>query len=387
MAEIPTWAPLSEEVLADQRAHYDERRRACPVARSPRGVTVLRHADVVAVAQDPATFSSGASVFRSVPNTMDPPEHTAYRSLVDAFFTRERMAALEPEVRRIARAVVAGLGDRTDAVTGLGRRFAVHAQTSWLGWTGQEDRLVRWMSANHDATRSADRGRTAAVAAEFDELVAEQVALRRAAGDDAPDDPTTELLHAVVDGRPLTDAEIVSVLRNWTAGDLGSIAASLGVVVHFLASSPEVQQELRQVALGGQGSAADELAAAVDEMLRIDDPFLVNRRVVTRPAQVGGFDLRPGERVYLNWTSANRDESVFGDPDAYRPTENAAQNLVWGTGVHVCPGRPLATMELVVVLTELLRATRQVVPDPDRRPVRETYPVGGWAHVPVVLRR
>ncbi|MFN2320942.1 MAG: cytochrome P450, partial [Dermatophilaceae bacterium] len=117
MHQTPQWEPLSEEVLRDQRAHYDERRQACPVARSPRGVTVFRHADVVAVAGDPRTFSSAASAFRSVPNTLDPPEHGRYREVVDRFFTPERMAALEPAVRRIATEVVADLGDRTDAVT------------------------------------------------------------------------------------------------------------------------------------------------------------------------------------------------------------------------------------------------------------------------------
>lgn len=78
-------------------------------------------------------------------------------------------------------------------------------------------------------------------------------------------------------------------------------------------------------------------------MLRIDDPFLVSRRVASVETQVAGFAIEAGTRVYLNWTSANRDESVFGDPDGYRPEEHAAQNLVYGTGVDVCPGRPLAT--------------------------------------------
>lgn len=379
MPTTPRWEPLSEDVLADQLAAYDEHRRACPVARSPRGTTVFRHADVVAVAQDHRTFSSAASAFRSVPNTMDPPEHTAYRALVDSFFTAERVAALEPEVRRIAREVVAEVGPGTDAVTGLGYRFAVRAQTHWLGWTGDEQHLVDWMATNHAATRSADRTRTAAAAAEFDELVTAQVRRRQDAGEDAPDDPTTELTRARVDGVPLTDAEIVSVLRNWTAGDLGSIATSLGVVAHFLASRPDVQQQLRE--------DPSDLELAIDEMLRIDDPFLVNRRVATRDTRVGGHPVEQGERLYLLWTSANRDEEVFGDPDAYRPVENAPHNVVWGTGVHVCPGRPLAMMELVVMTEELLAATTAIRLDPQQPATRETYPVGGWSHVPVLLER
>ncbi|MFN2320309.1 MAG: cytochrome P450, partial [Dermatophilaceae bacterium] len=259
----------------------------------------------------------------------------------------------------------------------LGYRYAVRAQAAWLGWGGAEHRLLEWMADNHAATRSGDRDRTAAVAAEFDRIVSDQVAKRRAAGDDAPDDPTTELTRLELDGEPLKDTDIVSILRNWTAGDLGSIAASLGVVVHFLATHPDVQAGLR--------ADPSDLAAAIDEMLRIDDPFLVNRRVATKGTEIAGYGLEPGDRVYLNWTSANRDESVFGDPDAYRPAENAPHNLVYGTGLHICPGRPLATMELVVVTDALLAATSRIGLDPADQPTRETYPVGGWAGVPVTL--
>ena len=380
MAHIPDWEPLSPEVLSDQRAHYDERRRGCPVARSPRGVTVFRHADVMAVAHDHDTFSSGASAFRSVPNTLDPPEHGRYRPLVDSFFTADRVAEQEPMLRRTAREVLAEVGERMDAVTELGYRFAVRAQVHWLGWTGDEERLVAWMASNHAATRSKDRSRTAAVAAEFDTIVSDQVARRHALGEQAPADPTTELTRLTTsDGVPLTDQEIVSILRNWTAGDLGSIAASIGVITHFLATHRDIQDELRQ-------SADDhELELAIDEMLRIDNPFLVNRRVATRDTQIDGFPIAEGERLYLNWTSANRDEDVFGDPDAYRPHENAEHNLIWGTGLHVCPGRPLAMRELIVVTQELLAATTQIALDPQDPPARETYPMGGYSRMPALL--
>ncbi len=378
-ALIPGWEPLSEAVLADQRGTFDRMRAACPLARSPRGVTLFRHDDVVAAASDPATFSSSASAYRAVPNTLDPPDHTAFRAAVDRFFTPERMRALEPRLRSIARDIVSGLprGIVVDAVTDIGYPFAVRAQADWLGWQGVEAELLAWMAQNHAATRSTDRTRMAAVAAAFDEIVAAQVQRRRRLGTATPRDPTTELLQVLVDGRPLPDADIVSILRNWTAGDLGSMAAALGVVVHFLATRPEVQDALRS----GSGNPA----LAIDEMLRIDDPFLVNRRVAKVATRLAGFDVEPGTRIYLNWTSANRDESVFGDPDAYRPEEHAPYNLVYGTGIHACPGRPLATLELVVAMQALLGVTSRIELAPDAVPVRETYPLGGWRRMPVRL--
>lgn len=381
MRDIPEWEPLSAEALEDQRATYDRMRSACPVARSPRGVTLFRHADLIAAATDPTTFSSSVSRHRQIPNSLDPPEHAAFRAVIDPFFTPERMRRLEPRIRACAREVVARLPRQAtvEAVSEFGYPFAVRAQAAWLGWDGTEAALLEWMRENHAATRSADRTRTAAVADAFDAIVADQVRRRRVLGDQAPADPTTELLHVRVDGRALDDADIVSILRNWTAGDLGSIAAALGVVVHFLATHPDLQTALRQ-----NPDPAD-MAAAIDEMLRIDDPFLVNRRVVTSPATVAGFPLEPGTRVYLNWASANRDETVFGPPDSFRPREHAARNLVYGTGPHVCPGRPLATLELVVATQTLLHHTSHVTFEAEIGAERETYPVGGYRRVPVRL--
>jgi cytochrome P450 len=253
----------------------------------------------------------------------------------------------------------------------------VRAQADWLGWQSIEGELLAWMASNHAATRSRDRSQTAAAAAAFDEIVMAQVRRRRQSGSAAPNDPTTELLGIRVNGELLPDADIVSILRNWTAGDLGSMAAAFGVVVHFLATHPAVQEDLR--------ADPGNLAGAIDEILRIDDPFLVNRRLTTSATRIAGFALERGTRIYLNWTSANRDETVFGDPDAYRPEENAPHNLVYGTGIHACPGRPLATLELVVAVQALLGATARVEPAAGAEPVRETYPLGGWRRAPVRL--
>lgn len=100
---------------------------------------------------------------------------------------------------------------------------------------------------------------------------------------------------------------------------------------------------------------------------------------------VGGQTIPADARVVLNWTAANRDPDVFGDPDAFRPDENARNNLVFGVGPHVCPGRDLTLMEMRVAIVELMRGTTWIHPAPDDEPVRERPPVGGWASVPVVL--
>ena len=86
----------------------------------------------------------------------------------------------------------------------------------------------------------------------------------------------------------------------------------------------------------------------------------------------------------IDWTSANRDPDVFDDPDVYNPAGNAERNLVYGTGPHACPGRPLATLELRVLLRALL-ARFTVSAAPCGRAQRAEWPLGGWERVPIVL--
>lgn len=378
------WSPTSDAVAADQRAAYDAMRARCPVARDGTGAwTLFRHADVVGAALDPATFSSRVSRHLNVPNGMDGAEHARFRALIDPYLAAGPVARLEPRFRQLAADLVRSLpGDRAVEVVGeLGACFAVRAQSAWLGWPAElEDTLLGWMDDNVEATRSRQLTRTAAVAERFDAIVRSLIEARRRAGDDAPDDVTTRLLGERIDGRPLTDEEVISILRNWTAGDLGSIAACIGVIVHRLAVDAGLQERLRGARPGGA-----EIEAEIDEILRIDDPFVSNRRVATADVEVGGRTIRAGERVVLNWTAANRDPQVMDDPDAYRPTDNAPDNVVYGIGAHECPGRGLATLELRVAVEALLEATSAIELAPGSDPVREAPPRGGYRTVPVLL--
>ncbi|MCY1157729.1 MAG: cytochrome [Citricoccus sp.] len=241
----------------DPRAVSDAVRPGSRIALSSSGAMVLlRHADVLAAAWDTEVFSSAVSRFLQLPNGLDGVEHAAFRRLIEPYFTDERMAALEPEVREVARQVcaevvrAAGAGAvRCDAVSELGSRFAVRAMTRWLGWPADlEPTLLEWMADNQAATRSGRLDATADVARRYDEIIGSVLAPRRDGGDDPdgrPQDVTAELMRDQAPGRPLRDEELVSVLRNWTGGDLGSIALSLGVVLHYLATHRWLQDRVR----------------------------------------------------------------------------------------------------------------------------------------------
>lgn len=375
------WDPRAEAVLSDQIAAYDAMRRRCPVAYSDYlGWSLFRHADVVRALDDHDTFSSAVSSHLSVPSGMDPPRHTAYRALIEGHFEPRRVAAFEPSCRAISADLVAGLdkGVEIDLVARLARPFAVRVQCAYLGWPeALHAPLLRWVGRNHEATLARDAAAMASVALEFDGYIRDLLAGRLAAGDAAPRDITTELLRQEIDGRPLGHDEIVSILRNWTVGELGTIAACVGILGHYLAANPQVQRQLRD--------ARGLLPAAIDEILRIHAPLVSNRRLTTRAVEIGGRRIAAGERITLLWASADRDEEVFGDPDAFRLDRDPAQNLLYGRGIHVCPGAGLSRLELRVVMEELLDSTGWIGMAPGEAPTRAIYPASGFSALPLVL--
>lgn len=355
----------------------------CPLHRETDHLRVVGHAEVVQVVTDPETYSSAVSRFLQVPNGLDGAEHAAFRAVLDPFFTEERLTTLEPRLREVAHRLVSDLprGEVLDVVGGLGTRYAVQAMLAWLGWDpGLEDELVGWVAENAAATRSGEFERTRAAAEHFDDIVERVVETRLSRLDGPVRDVTDELLRQQVHGRALQRRELVSILRNWTGGDLGSLALCVGVIIHQLAASPEIAAEVRR-----RVGEADALSRAIDELLRIDDPFVSNRRLTTRETRLAGQQLASGERIVVDWTRANRDPHVFTDPDAFAPEANAPHNLVYGTGPHVCPGRGLATLELRVLLEELLAeiSTMQLPDDPPG--VRAEFPLGGWSQRPVIF--
>lgn len=378
---IPDWIPISNEAGSDQRALYDDLRERCPVAFSEaRGWTLFRHEDVVQALLDPETFSNRVSRYASVPNGMDPPEHTAYRAAIVPYFADDRMRAIEPMCREI----VAGLVETAlarkniELMNDFALEAAVRIHTSFLGWRSEHQDFLRdWMNRSTAATHNQDRQAQSAIAREFERFIAERLEERRLAGAGPDQDVTASLMLETVEGHPLTDAEVASILRNWTAGEIGTMASAIGIVVHYLTQFPDLQEELRR------DSAV--LSAAIDEILRIHGPLVQNRRVTTRAVEFGGRSIGAGERISLNWVAANRDGAVFENPDDFSLTRNPDDNLLYGKGIHVCPGAPLARMELRVALEELLGRSTRIELDPDTAPTLASFPASGYAALPIVI--
>jgi cytochrome P450 len=376
------WDPRSDAVLRDQRAAYDEMRERCPVAYSDfLGWSLFRHEDIIRVLNDPDTFSNAVSRHLSVPNGMDPPEHTKYRRIIESYFRPERMEAFEPQCRKIAANLVQSqlVRDEIELISEFAHWFSVRVQCSSLGWPAEmHEPLSLWTQKNHKATLAEDRAAMARIASEFEGYVVGLLQVRRAAGAQASDDITTSLLRQQAGGRPLRDEEIVSILRNWTVGEVGTISASVGILAHYISEHADLQQRLR--------AQPSLLPAAIEEILRFHGPLVANRRITTRPVEIGGRKIGAGERISLIWISANRDGRVFEDPEAFRLDRDLAANLLYGAGIHVCPGAPLARMEMRVAMEELLARTTRIDPIPGRPPTNAVYPASGFATLPLRIR-
>ena len=399
---------LNAEVIfskeSDLRALTDDLRQQHDVIKNEAGEWVLlRHADVVAAALDDTRFSSQVSRFLQVPNGLDGAEHEHFRALIDSYLSKEALTPYVPVFKKVATELMSELpkGKTLNAVDDIGAVFAVRAQCTWLGWPAElEPRLLQWMRDNHSASRSKDNARMAQVAQDFDDIIRLVISPYRNADAMAGmfnasiaknstdvnsvninsidmNSITAQLCCERINGRELSEAELVSILRNWTGGDLGSIALCVGVIIAYIAQHPE------QVNLWTKASDS-ELEAIIDEILRIDDPFVSNRRITTCPVSIGAHKLPKGARVQLNWTSANRDEVVFGD-NGFAPEAHAAANLVYGIGKHVCPGRLLATWQLRIATQVFLTYFKDLQLAADFPLEREQPPLGGYSNVPVVL--
>jgi cytochrome P450 len=135
----------------------------------------------------------------------------------------------------------------------------------------------------------------------------------------------------------------------------------IGNAICVLAERPALQQALR--------ADPARVPALVEEVLRFESPFRFHPRTAAHDTELGGVAIPERSMVALLWSSANRDERVFEQPDdVVIDRANAPLQLGFGRGVHHCVGAPLARLEARIALTKLLERTREFALDPDDPP-------------------
>jgi hypothetical protein len=307
---------------------------------------------------------------------MDPPEHTVYRKIIEPYFSYQRMLDFEPLCREVVTSLLKDrLKPQMEFMSEVALPFAVRVQCAFLGWPQKlHATLLDWITRSQEATFARDRNALSETAREFEAIIDQLVDERRQTRAGPHLDVTSALMHEQVNGRPLTNEELSSILRNWTAGEIGTISAAIGILAAFLAEHHDLQTKLR--------SDRSLLPYAIDEILRIHGPLVANRRVTKCPVKVGKREIPAGERISINWVAANRDENAFEDPTSFRFDRDTSKNLLYGAGIHVCPGAPLASLEMRILMEELLSRTVQIAFD-SGAPTFAVYPSSGFSKLPL----
>ena len=359
---------------------------------------VLRHGDVESVLTRPELFSSalGATQIRdpSTPQAldyvrrmmlnMDPPEHSRLRRLLRRSFTPRAVARLSDQVKAHAREicdqVLAGPGGECDFAKDLAADLPLLTLADVLGVPAQD----RWLLFDWSNRVIGYQDPDYATSAEFDPdggtpMAAEAFAVRPQPGLDGrmPDPRTRDGMpdlyayaHLLADHKrrhPGDDVMSVLLAQRDSDGGQVSVAEFENMFWLFAVAGNET---LRNGLPGGciallehPGSAGElrtdpgMLPAAVDEMLRWWTPVMTFRRTAAADCSIAGQPIRAGEKVVVSFTSANRDEATFGDPDRFDIRRQPNPHLAFGHGPHFCLGGYLARTQMQALFAEVLART------------------------------
>jgi cytochrome P450 len=200
------------------------------------------------------------------------------------------------------------------------------------------------------AVQSNDEAATKQTSLKLYEMARSVIAERKARPLPVDQDATSSLLAARVDGQPLPEEMIVGTIRQVLVVGIIAPTVMIGSIAVHLARNPQLQQHLRE--RPGLSEAATE------EFLRLYTPYRGFARTARHDVTVRGRTIPAGEPIALVYASANRDEEVFEDASNFRlDRPNMKESVAFGRGPHMCPGAPLARLEMRVALEELLAAT------------------------------
>jgi cytochrome P450 len=368
------------------RLHEDIRllRETMPVAFTPHagGLWVLtRYEDILDILRRPDEFSSFPTtitrkihdVARMIPIAHDPPEHTAYRRMMNPLFSPRRMRELEGQIRRTVAELLNEIGPkgRCEFMSEFAQPLPATVFILLMGWPLEDaphfQRVARdfLMGKPGASEEESDQVRVAAIMAAFD-YFREIIADRRA---NPRDDFTTYLINEKYDGeRVLREDELLNMLLLLGIAGLHTVKSMLGYSMIYLANNPDKRAEL----------VADPalISEAVEEILRREAPVWMSRRVC-RDITVAGVEFKRDDQVLLAMTSANHDSAEFDHADELDWRRHPNRHLSFGAGPHRCIGSHLARIELGIVLEVLLEYMPGFEFDPDVPPVRHLSPGNG----------
>jgi cholest-4-en-3-one 26-monooxygenase len=282
---------------------------------------------------------------------MDPPKHDRLKMLFQAGFTPKRIAAHEPRIR----AIVEGVFDRLeghetcDLVTEVAQPVVSRVIGSFMGTAPEDDevwaRLMNSMLGASDPDLNP-AGIESIVTKDLPEVFERCRALISDRRVNPRDDLTTVLVHAEIDGQRLEEHEIVMGFFLLVAAGNDSTKATYASGMRALIENPDQRQLLLD--------DPSLIPSAVEESLRMFPAFAHFRRTATSDAELGGRQIREGDKIVMWYVSSNRDETRFEDPDRFDVRRNPEHQAFGAGGRHFCLGTALARLELKVMLEETL---------------------------------
>jgi cytochrome P450 len=287
------------------------------------------------------------------PLHLDPPEHTAYRRVINKFFTPPRMRALEPHIRSAAVSLLDPLvEDRwIDVCKQYAHRLPAHVFARFFNLDVATSEQIKEVSGTYvDAIQVLDHETVKSLSGTLYEIAQHIIDDRIARDLDPEEDLTAGLLAARHDGEPLPAAMILGCVRQLIVTGMVAPSVFIGNMFVHLSHDPDLQDQLR--------AEPDLIPAAVEELLRLYSPYRGMARTAREDVVLGGQLVRKDDPIALVYTSANRDEKVFPDGERFiLDRENIQRHIAFGRGTHSCPGAPMARMMMRITLEEALKRT------------------------------
>jgi cholest-4-en-3-one 26-monooxygenase len=366
-----------------------------PEPNGPGFWVVTKYDDVVTVGRDGTTYSSdqkrGGVVVLEEPEvevnfeqggnlmlTMDAPEHTRYRKLVNRGFTPRQMRMLEPHIRELTSEILDGVIEQggCDYVVDVAAEVPLQVIAEMLGVPmADRHKLFEWsnrMIGSEDPEYMVSQEEVMNAQVEMFMYANELAAQRR---NEPRDDIITALLDAEIDGDRLTEMDfnlfflLIAVAGNETTRN--SISHGIKAFCDF----PEQYQLLVEDPSRAQ--------SATEEIVRWASPVMYFRRNVTRDTELRGQKLEEGDKVSIWYISANRDEDVFDEPFKFDILRSPNEHVGFGGGgPHHCLGANLARMEIYVLLEEMAKRVPTIERTGDAQPLRSNF-IAGIKHMPV----
>jgi cytochrome P450 len=311
----------------------------------------------------------------------EPPKHTRLRSLVAKAFNRQKIEGMRPSVERITHNLLDAIDEKVksgisfDLIADYAEPLPVKIIADLLGFPESDEHLLRpWSQAivkmyevNPTLQYQADAKKAGHEFAEYVRGLAEQ--RKKTPGQDL----ISELATVEENGEKLNMQELVAtcvLLLN--AGHEASVNAFGNGMVAIL-ERPDQTKLLRE-------KPRELTNTALEEFMRFDAPLHLFERTATADTQIGGVEIKQGQKIAALIGSANRDDSVFSSAESMDVTRDPNPHIGFGAGIHFCLGAPLARLEMSVSLPALWEKypQMQLSAKPVRRP---TFVLRGYENV------